>query len=44
MEQPVEAVYAEAERLLNDGGPAYQPATWTPVPDSTQAQAGTDGS
>ena len=43
LEQPVEAVHAEAERLLKDGGPAYQPASWTPVPDSTQAQAGTDG-
>ena len=41
LEQPVEAVHAEAERLLNDGGPAYQPATWTPVSDS--GQAGADG-
>jgi hypothetical protein len=40
LEQPVEAVHAEAERLLTDGGPAYQPATWTPVPDSTQARTG----
>ena len=41
LEQPVEAVHAEAERLLNDGGPAYQAATWTPVSDS--GQAGADG-
>ena len=32
---------AEAERLLNDGGPAYQAVTWTPVSDS--GQAGADG-
>ncbi|MCL2583044.1 MAG: VOC family protein [Streptosporangiales bacterium] len=34
LEQPVDDVHAEAERLLNDGTPAYQPATWTPLPDS----------
>jgi hypothetical protein len=32
-----EAVNAEAERLLSDGGPAYQPVTWTPVRDSTNS-------
>ena len=37
LEQPVEDVHAEAERLLHDGSPAYQPATWTPILDSTQA-------
>jgi len=25
LDQPIEAIYAEAERLLHDGGPAYQP-------------------
>ena len=35
LEQSVQEVNAEAERLLSDSGPAYQPATWTPVPDST---------
>jgi catechol-2,3-dioxygenase len=34
LEQPTAAVNAEAERLLRDGGPAYQPVTWMPVPDS----------
>jgi catechol-2,3-dioxygenase len=33
LEQSVDAVNAEAERLLTDGGPAYQPVTWTPVAD-----------
>jgi catechol 2,3-dioxygenase-like lactoylglutathione lyase family enzyme len=37
LEQSAADVHAEAGRLLTDGGPAYQPATWTPVPDSTQA-------
>ncbi len=36
LEQSVDEVNAEAERLLHDGGPAYQPVTWTPVADSTQ--------
>ena len=35
LEQSVEKVNAEAERLLAEGGPRYQPVTWTPVPDST---------
>ena len=34
LEQPVEAVHAEAERLLAEDGPRYQPVTWTPAPDS----------
>jgi len=34
LEQSVEDVNAEAERLLTDGGPAYQPVTWTPVAGS----------
>ena len=42
LEQPVAAVNAEAERLLREGGPAYQPVTWTPVPDSA-AGGGADG-
>jgi catechol-2,3-dioxygenase len=29
-EQPVEAIQAEHERLMNDGGPAYQPVTTRP--------------
>jgi hypothetical protein len=32
-----EAVNGEAERLLSDGGPAYQPVTWTPARDSTNS-------
>ena len=36
LEQSVDEVNAEAEKLLSDGGPAYQPATWTPMPDSTR--------
>jgi catechol 2,3-dioxygenase-like lactoylglutathione lyase family enzyme len=32
LEQSVEEVNAEAGRLLDDGGPAYQPAAWTPGP------------
>ena len=32
LEQSVEEVNAEAGRLLGDGGPAYQPAAWTPGP------------
>jgi hypothetical protein len=32
LEQSVEAVNAEAERLLSDGGPAYQPVAWTRSP------------
>jgi catechol-2,3-dioxygenase len=39
LEQSVEDVNAEAERLLTDGGPAYRPVTWTPVPDSAKEQA-----
>lgn len=27
LDQPTEAIAAEAERLLNDGGPAYQPVS-----------------
>jgi len=34
LEQSVDEVNAEAERLLHDGGPAYQPVTWTPDADS----------
>ncbi len=30
LEQPVDEVNAEAERLLTDGSPAYQAVTWTP--------------
>jgi catechol-2,3-dioxygenase len=37
LEQPVDDVNAEAERLLSDGGPAYQPVTWTPIADSAKA-------
>ena len=37
LEQSVEDVNAEAERLLSDGGPAYQPVTWTPLRDSTKS-------
>ena len=40
LEQPVEEVNAEAERLLNDGGPAYQPVTWAQVSDSAQPDSG----
>jgi len=36
LEQSVEEIHAEAERLLDDGTPAYQPVTWTPIQDSTQ--------
>ena len=39
LEQSVAAVNAEAERLLHDGGPAYQPVTWTPVADAAQQGA-----
>ena len=35
LEQSVEEVNAEAERLLAEGGPRYQPVTWTPIPDGT---------
>ena len=35
LEQSVEEVNAEAERLLAEGGPRYQPVTWTPIPDDT---------
>ena len=35
LEQSVEEVNAEAERLLAEGGPHYRPVTWTPIPDST---------
>jgi catechol-2,3-dioxygenase len=35
LEQSVEEVNAEAERLLAEGGPRYQPVTWAPIPDST---------
>ena len=34
LEQPAAEVNAEAERLLRDGAPAYQPVTWIPAPDS----------
>jgi catechol 2,3-dioxygenase-like lactoylglutathione lyase family enzyme/ribosomal protein S18 acetylase RimI-like enzyme len=34
LEQSVEDVNAEAERLLADDGPRYQPVTWQPVTDS----------
>ena len=37
LEQTPEEIDAEAERLLSEAGPAYQPSTWTPVPDSTTA-------
>jgi len=39
LEQSVENVNAEAERLLTDGGPAYQPVTWTPTAGSAQGPA-----
>ena len=39
LEQSVEEVNAEAERLFAEGGPRYQPVTWTPIPDGT-ADAG----
>jgi catechol-2,3-dioxygenase len=34
LEQSAEEVNAEAERLLAEDGPRYQPVTWTPNPDS----------
>jgi catechol 2,3-dioxygenase-like lactoylglutathione lyase family enzyme len=34
LEQSVEEVNADAERLLAEGGPRYQPVTWQPAPDS----------
>jgi catechol-2,3-dioxygenase len=34
LEQSVEEVNEEAERLLADDGPRYQPVTWQPAPDS----------
>lgn len=34
LEQSVDEVNAEAERLLAEGGPRYQPVTWTPGSDS----------
>ena len=37
LEQPAEAVHAEAERLLAEDGPRYQPVAWTPAPGSTTA-------
>ena len=37
LEQSVEKVNAEAERLLREGGPAYQPSEWSPIPDSAVA-------
>jgi catechol-2,3-dioxygenase len=39
LEQSAEEINAEAERLLAEDGPRYQPVTWTPVPDGT-ADAG----
>jgi len=39
LEQSVDEVNAEAERLFAEGGPRYQPVTWTPIPDGT-ADAG----
>jgi catechol-2,3-dioxygenase len=35
LDQSVEEINAEAERLLAEDGPRYQPVTWTPAPDST---------
>jgi catechol-2,3-dioxygenase len=35
LEQSVEEVNAEAERLLAEDGPRYQPVTWTPIADDT---------
>jgi catechol-2,3-dioxygenase len=35
LEQSVEDVNAEAERLLAEDGPRYQPVTWTPEKDGT---------
>ena len=35
LEQSVAEVNAEAERLLAEDGPRYQPVTWQPIPDST---------
>lgn len=40
LEQSVEEVNAEAERLLADDGPRYQPVTWQPVPDSATPGGG----
>jgi catechol-2,3-dioxygenase len=37
LERSPEEVEAQAERLLSEGGSSYQPSTWTPIPDSTQA-------
>jgi catechol-2,3-dioxygenase len=34
LDQPVDGVYAEAEQLLRDGSPSYQPETWTPIENS----------
>jgi len=35
LEQSVEEINAEAERLLAEDGPRYQPVTWTPIANGT---------
>ena len=40
LEQSVEEVNAEAESLLTEDGPRYQPVTWQPAPMARPAEPG----